>query len=648
MLTEPVQAIFTRIALHLLAEHPDPAIAAEWLANDEIFRGYSFEHEYNELAVAAFAGLAPETKERIFAWIDTGPTWRPNDFPESDVPEFDDRWRRKQLRRLPDLPPERQQQYDVLVERYGEPGDPLAPPGRVMWAGMTSPKSKDELLELDDAHLLAFLSTWQPDDGWRGPSVEGLASELKAAAAANPARLAALLPALAEGEPTYARAGVDGLEQAARDGDEFPWEPVFAFARQIAQLPAEIEGRDDTGDLEPGWRSVRRSLAGLVLFALEHDRIPREQADELFTVIASLAEDADPDPETEQRRSGEGLGPTYGLINSVRGLALHCAIRFAWWLRTEGDEEDPNRHMSDAVRELLERHLGPDKEPSLSVHSVFSRKFNQLYFLDRDWTTENYELIFPADAAQADRRDAAWNSFIEANGVWKATWAVLEPQYARAIEQLAAYDAEASSEVSFFESTGRLLMNVLAAYLLDLVELEDASLLGRFFAVAPQNLRSGFIELVGNDLSGTEEVDAEMIEKLQQLWLWRTERVIADGNVSELAGFAYWFGSGKLPEGWALEQLIRVLEAGAAPAFPYAITHRLPELIDDNLPLVMRVVSLLVERAYTPQMLLGARDEFRAVLAVALASGDEALIRDARETIGRLYAERHTEFNDLL
>jgi hypothetical protein len=648
VLAEATQAIFGRVALHLIAEHPEPDVAEEWLSNEEIFRGYSFEREYNELAAAAFGDLGLAAKERIFAWIDAGPAWRPKDLEAGDIPEYDDRWRRRQLRRLPDLPPVRQQQYDELVERWGEPDDPLAPPGRVVWSGMTSPKSKEELLELDDAQLLEFLSTWQPGDDWRGPSFDGLAAQLKDAAATKPARLAALLPALSDGKPMYARAVVDGLEQASRDSIEFPWEPVFAFAHEIANLPAEVEGGGSVDDLETGWQAVRWSLASLVLYAVEHDRVPHEERDGLLAVITSLAEDADPSPETEARRREDGHSPSFGSINSVRGQALHAAIELAWQLRSEGDDDDPNRHLPDDVRELLDRHLGADNEPSLSVHSVFGRHVNQLYSLDRDWTTASLPRIFPDDPVHADRRDAAWESFIEANGVWTVTWLVLEPQYARTIEGFANYDAEASSEISFYESTGRLLMNVLVAYLLGVVELDDASLLGRFFAVAPLNLRLGFVDLIGNDLSGQEHVDDETIEKLQQLWLWRSDRVIADGNVSELAGFAYWFGSGKLPEDWALAQLIRVLEAGAAPAFPYAITHRLPELTEDHLPLVMSVVSLLVERAYTPQMLLGARDEFRAVLTAALASGDEALVRQARETIGRLYAERHTEFNDLL
>ena len=56
----------------------------------------------------------------------------------------------------------------------------------------------------------------------------------------------------------------------------------------------------------------------------------------------------------------------------------------------------------------------------------------------------------------------------------------------------------------------------------------------------------------------------------------------------------------------------------------------------------------LVERTYTPHMVLSARDQFRAVLASALASGDAELEAEARSTISILYAQRHTEFNDLL
>ena len=188
----------------------------------------------------------------------------------------------------------------------------------------------------------------------------------------------------------------------------------------------------------------------------------------------------------------------------------------------------------------------------------------------------------------------------------------------------------------------------MSAYLNDLIELSDESLLGVFFEKAPLRLRRTFLEMIGTDLSGDHDVSERVQTKLQQLWEWRSEKVLADGNAGELAGFDWWFGSGKMPQEWSVEQLVRVLEAGGGVTFDYVVTQRLPDLVATDLPAAVRIVAALVEHAYTPHMVLSARDQFHAVLAAALASGDEQLAAIARETISRLYAERHTEFNDLL
>jgi hypothetical protein len=154
--------------------------------------------------------------------------------------------------------------------------------------------------------------------------------------------------------------------------------------------------------------------------------------------------------------------------------------------------------------------------------------------------------------------------------------------------------------------------------------------------------------MIGADLSGENEVRQEAKDKLQRLWEWRSAAVLAVGNVSELAGFAWWFGSGAFPARWSLEQQIRVLEAGAGVSFDYVVTQRLAELVNDELQLVLRVVSLLVERAYTSHMVLSGADQLRQVLRAAMTSGDDELITEARATISRLYAFGHTNFGDLL
>ena len=91
-----------------------------------------------------------------------------------------------------------------------------------------------------------------------------------------------------------------------------------------------------------------------------------------------------------------------------------------------------------------------------------------------------------------------------------------------------------------------------------------------------------------------------------------------------------------------------MLDAGAGTTSDYTLTHRLAELVDAELELVVRVTAVLVERAYTPHMVFGASDEFRRILQAALTSGNDELVALARETISRLYSEGHVEFSHLL
>ena len=642
------RAIFHRIALHLIANHPEPDVAAEWVGNEVVFRNFSLEREYAELARVAFAGLDPGVKEEVFGWIEHGPTWRPRDLPKDEFGEYDAQWRLRQLRRLPEQPEEWQQRFDELAARFGEPADPLTSRiGRAVWSGTRSPKSKEELLQLNDDELIDFLRTWEPDGDWIGPSVEGLANELREGAVDEPERFSCLLPRLADGEPTYAQNVVYGLQQVARDGGTLEWRPILEFAREILELPPAGESRAPAGD-DTGWAWSRLEVARLISSAVGQKSIPGEFRDEVWQVITALAEDDDPTVATEDEREREGTQPEILSLNSVRACAIEAAIRFAAWSADgEGDEGDRPRKLPEDVREILDRHLDPERERTRTVLAVFGRHFNQLYSLDPEWTAKRAAIIFPDDPRQTGHRDTAWRAFVDANRFWPTSWEVLEPQYRRALETLADRRFE-DEDVSPLDPTGALLGHLLSAYLNDLIELSDDSLLDLFFETAPLRLRRTFLELIGTDLSGEHDVSERVQTKLQQLWEWRSEKVFAEGNVTELAGFDWWFGSGKIPHEWSIEQLLRVLEAGGGVTFDYVVTQRLTDLAATDLPYAVRIMVALVEHAYTPHMVLSASEPFRTVLAAALASGDDELIAMARATMSRLYAERHTEFNDLL
>jgi hypothetical protein len=643
-LTIDDRLIFRRIALHLIAEHPEPEVASAWLRNEDVFVDRGMEREYAELAAVSFPQLSGEEKNEILAWIDAGPRWRREGIEPDEIEQFDDEWRLRRLRALPELPEEWQRRYDELVERLGDPGDPLhTTRGTAVWSGTRSPIEKAAIAEMDDGELLAFVDDWMPaHDDWRGPSRDGLANALRDAAVDAPDRFSKLLPQLLDRDPIYARLVVHGLHQVLTNGGVINWPPTLDFTRSAIERAAPGAEEDDE---DTTWAWARIEGCRLILYGLGSRGIPAELADEVLQIILPLTEDPRPTVEDEDDAERRGTGIEMYTWNAVRSQAIEALMQIASWMRHNAGEDDWS--LPEPIREVLERHLDPAHEPSRTVLAVYGRHFNQLYELDPEWASAHVSHIFPPADERAAHRAASWRAFVHGAEFWSESWPVLAAEYERALNELDVEQVEADAG-ALTDPSAALLGHLLAAYVRECVDLEEGSLLSRFFAAASLLIRTRFLDITGMDVTNADSITDTVRDRLQRLWEWRSDAVIEGGNASELAPFAWWFGSGKFDDRWSLEQLIRVLDAGAGTTSDYVVTHRLAGLVEAQLDLVVRATALLVERAYTPHMVFGASDELHRILRAALASGDKEFVALARATIGRLYAEGHVEFSRLV
>jgi hypothetical protein len=210
-------AIFHRLALDLLQRYPSghEQLITERLMTEKLFGDFHYRREYTKLAREHFPLLNPRRQEQILGWIEQG-----ND--END-PDRRDRWQLRELSRLGrPLPGEWEARYAELIERFGEHEERDIPEGAV-FMGPTAPLSKGELAAMSVAAVLKLVREWQPDDHWGTPTPEGLARLLSEVVAANPARYAAAGVEFADVDPTYARAVIDGLQNALRVGRSFEW-----------------------------------------------------------------------------------------------------------------------------------------------------------------------------------------------------------------------------------------------------------------------------------------------------------------------------------------------------------------------------------------------------------------------------------------
>ncbi len=641
LLEERSYAIFHRLALDLLQRYPHghgDLIGAR-LTTDRLFSDFHYRREYTTLAREHFASLDGEQQEQILGWIEHGD--------QEDEPDRRELSQLRELSRLGrPLPGEWERRYAELVERFGE-YEERDTSERAFFTGPTAPVTKDELAAMPVENVLELLQEWQPENGWDTPTPEGLGRLLNEVVVAEPAPYAAVAARFADVDPTYARALIDGLGKALGESRSFDWPPVLELAKIALTKPRVLEGRNENNwDIDAGWKWTRKEIAHMFSSAFEAGTpLPLEFADEAFAILRELADDPNPEPQYETD-SGEGMDPATLSLNTVRGAAFHALMRFAWWRAKRREAAGlPDDGLQPQVVELLERHLDPAHEHTLTIRSVYGQWFPYLVTVDEKWARAHVLAIFPRAPERADLRDIAWETYVTFNRAYLNTFQLLREEYAIEIEALGTQTPE--------ERPGRPDRNeALADHLLTLyghgyLELDDP-LFDRFFAQAPLELRGRAIEFVGLSLTNAATVDDDAAARFRNLWVRRLAAYkVGATSVDELKGFAWWFSSGKLDDAWSLAQLHDLLASGGRVDPDHAVAERLAMLVDTHLEQVVNCLSLLIDASDRRWFVLGSRDEIRAIVACGLSHGNGAS-KTAREIVNRLAANGHTQFVDLL
>ncbi|MDG9679081.1 hypothetical protein [Micromonospora sp. DH14] len=637
--------IFRRLALHVLLLAPDPKLVAARLTDTEAFHDRESFVEYGALLRAHFAELLPGDRERILRLIDQGPANR-------EDPAAVERWRTRQLARFGDALPERYQtERAALIGKLGEPdvtnrGVVFTSRSDVLALSSTPLAALDPMT---DDHLITYLADWVPTGKWEDPDVSELRQQIVAAAGRNPRRFAALAPRFVDLDPTYARGLFAGLRQAinaAQASDDsttsiLDWPPVLSFGATAMSQPRLLPGRPEYGDGErdPGWAWTRQELAELLTVGVRRD-IPTHLLDQAFELIVRLLEDPDPIVRDDAEADSSSLLTT--AINSVRGNALLALLQYA--IR----RHDPARPILDpAISRLLDRHLDTTFDPSSAIRSLYGEKIHILAGLDEAWTRRRISQIFP-HTTEPGVASAAWDAYLRFSWPSPLTAQLLAPMYEQHLTALSE-----SSEVDSHtdgpredQPEDRIIQHLAILYQHGAISLNSESF-ANFLDHAPLRLRARLIEVIGEQLHGSDRLDQAEVDRLKVLWTRQLDAARQPGgDLAQLAGFGHWFSSGALPDDWALRQLIDALATGATLTPCHDIAERLAALRPESPHEVVVAIAAIIESPDEPWFITGSRDDIAAVLHDGLRSPDLRTQRLARETISRLVARGYTNFTD--
>jgi len=558
-------------------------------------------------------------------------------------------WQRARLTPLAGkLPPEWEARYQALIAELGPQTDePRIYSG---WVGPSSPWSKEVIAAWSPIELAAQLRAWrEPERGWDTPTPEGVGRMLTEVVAENPepyANEAALLRGLS---PTYVRAALQGFRDAAKAKRAFPWHPVLELCAWLeTQRDAAPPDATGTGDEDPHWGWARREVASLLSTGFEGSvQIPIQERELVWDVLAPLTTDPEPSPDYEARYGGENMGPLNLSINTIRGEAMHAVVRYCLWTyRVLAERPDPAWRGFASVpeaRAVLELHLDVASDPSLAIRAVYGQWLPWLALMDPHWVEQALPHLFPVASTLQSHRDAAWDTYVTMNRLYRNVFDLVRQEYERAVDDVGR---TRPIETKLYEAPDHFLtQHVLVAYLLGWVDLSETGLAARLFTRAPEEHRVHAIEFVGRVLGeDNPPSDPAALARVPAFWDWvQTQRP----RPKELEAFGWWYQAGRLEETWALGQLVSVLERTEGHIdMDHSVAEQLAAStgpLEDRL----RAFDLMVQGAPSHSWEIGAWNEpLRAVLTTALA--DPTLAPRARALTGRVIAKGYPGFAELL
>ncbi|MEZ5421681.1 MAG: hypothetical protein R2682_01135 [Pyrinomonadaceae bacterium] len=643
--------VFQRIILHTLrVAAPASGLSHARLLSEDNFRNVNLFHEYVLLLVAGFSDLEPQQQETIMSWIDyfvpsieevkeRRKAWDGTELSDEDA-EWEIRaGRLRWLEPLKDvLPNDWKDKYAEWTAHLGRPDHPSYSIGRpqVMWA--SEPPVADTLSRLEStAKILEYLKAG--DEKIDSPNE--VARELSQLVGNNLAEMVFLAEQFKQMAPRYVFAFLSGIHGSAQSVPVDGWKLLLDLMAWVVNQPAaEIDLSDKRFDPpDDSWLQTRTVIVDLLgsTLAKEQVEIPFDLRYEVWSVIEKLTDDPNPTPAYEVRYGGTNQDPFTLSLNTIRGEAFHTLFKYINWCRKILEIEVRTLESTPEVCTVLEKHLKPENDPSLTVRAVYGERLPALVAFDPEWVANHLEAIFPGAEELRNLRKAAWETFIIWTRPWDNVFELVSGQYQWAIDNL---DEETLSRSE--SPSQHLAEHLLAFYARQKIELDNESLLSRLYASASDRLAAHIFWFIGRILR-----DGDVSPEIYGRFVNLIEHRIAHGqeHPKEMETFGWLFTLAKFDPEWRLQRLRETLHISPASDPDYLVIETLSGLASDFPSLAIECLTLLVEAVEMEYKVQYWSPNIRHTITTAIEKGkpESAVI-----LINKLAARGHISFRDLL
>ena len=516
------------------------------------------------------------------------------------------------------------------------------------WVRQKSPKTVQELSELPDGELLAFINEWDEEQPWyaripvRGtPDSESWLEEVNVYALAEAFQSAARDVVLEDDlrlrfwvenrdrieKPIFVKALVGAMRESVVAKNFSRLGQFLEFCQWVLSRPEHELGvgrwDSDRDKGAPGWQSSRRAVADLVGSCLGEDvGVHIDFREDLSATLRMLCTQADSGLDRE-----EGAAPDYHdyltvAINNSRSLALENVVEFGFWLRRFSQEADVTE-----VTDIFEARFGLALNLPLTLpeRALLAFNYPRILGLDNEWAVLHRSDFFPQ--REVTHWAVTFGTCLASTRANLPTFSALRKEYEFALENILTVSALPNSSQEFTAYLGRHLFEF---YLWGEYPLTgDGSLLEQFYeAVGSDLVQRGFLfDHVGRSLMNTPKPLAQdLLERILAFFEWR----LSEAQPEELQNFSMWLDAECLDEDWRLNAYSRILDRGLpAAARVYGEVKSLARLLAGHPAQVVECFAKLTEQLEGQAFHISS--ESAGSIIVAGLANSSASVRGAAE-----------------
>lgn len=508
-----------------------------------------------------------------------------------------------------------------------------------------SPRSVDELAQLSDDELIAFLNEWEdvsrdPEQWWVDIDFHGVGIALQQLITASPGRFLDWGGRWREVQrPIYFRYALDiaGKRIVSDDSELAKWFDLADWV--MAQKSAEMVGdaaASETSRTHPEWDSARRQVVDLVETCVAKEQnIGIDWRERIRPLITAACSAADPYLDKESTASGSRDYLTTA-INTTRGRALETLLDYGYWVR---------RHCgaSAAVSEVfqvLETRFQGKPPLTLPERALLGGNFSRICGLNFDWAKEHVSAVF--DQSDADGWRAAFGTFLVFNRAHPTLFEVLRPQLEFALEKLRSWPDSDSQRNDPVANLGEHLLDY---YLLGRTPLQGKdSLLQRFYNKASAKRWATLFDHAGRLMRNTAELSEEVANRCKAFF----ESRLQTANGEELQEVNFLIEANCLDAEWRLRALSRVLDVTKGRSrSPSTLIKGLGKLLADHTDLVVECFAKVSEGVAAKSHFYLRPEDVKPILKAGLASQNPKTSQAAEFALDNLLKAGRSEFLNL-